>query len=58
MMAARLGEVLYWVFFILAALVLLMVWNGGRLADPGLEILIAVLLWALGYACRYVLAGR
>jgi hypothetical protein len=70
-MAARLGNVLYWLGCGLAFLGLVisacawLVWYGGRSADPNFELGLAIIpltaaiiLWVFGRAARYVLAGR
>lgn len=63
-MAARLGDVLYWAF---AALAALLVGLGGFLAfaEPrnaaalfSICAVAAVAVWLTGRACRYVLAAR
>jgi hypothetical protein len=67
-MAARLGNVLYWVGCIAAAFVLALfglMWATGFLGgDPETPIfygviaaIIAAICWGVGRACRYVLAG-
>ena len=64
-MAARLGNVLYWVFSLIALLVALDVaywffsgqstWSNEDLFYFGV---LVVVLWLIGRTCRYVLAGR
>ena len=69
-MAARLNNVLYWSFSGLALLVIAFVGylaiddtKRGVAASNDLwalvfAVLVAVVLWLIGRACRYVLAGR
>ena len=70
LMAARFGDVLYWAFSGLAFIVIAFVVYGvtddlrrGVAMDGDawflfLAFSLAVLLWLLGRACRYVLSGR
>jgi hypothetical protein len=59
-MAARLGDVLYWLGCVVATA------TGGLAAyaltfpggEPSVIAIIAGSIWLLGRACRYVLAGR
>ena len=62
----RLGNVLYWIGCIIAALIVgvataLYVNEGSTRSDDlptvGFLILIATIVWTIGRACRYVLAG-
>jgi hypothetical protein len=62
---ARLGDVLYWIGCVLAAIVV--VWGavfcfaGDRADDPYLFSLVAVAafsIWVIGRACRYILSGK
>jgi hypothetical protein len=67
-MAARLGNVLYWIGCIVAALILL--YDGVLLSleeptqlarDFSVFVFIAIaalVVWLIGRACRYVLSGR
>ena len=60
-MAARLGQVLYYFFATLAVLVAFVVF--GILRNPGwslmvISLILLVVLYAIGSACRYVLAIR
>jgi hypothetical protein len=62
-MAARLGEVIYWAASLFAALIFIDVVYGALFGsgrpDPlfrGSAIFVAILIWFLGLACRYVLA--
>jgi hypothetical protein len=62
-MLARLGDVLYWVGCLLAALLVaaaIAYYNFGNIKLFELLILIglAVIVWMISRACRYVLAGR
>jgi hypothetical protein len=62
-MLARLGEVLYWAGCLLAALLVaaaIAYYNFEDIKLVELLILIglAVIVWMIGRACRYVLAGR
>lgn len=70
-MAARLGNVLYWLGCGLAVLALVistiawLVWYGGASGDPSFQLgfaivflIIAIILWVFGRAARYVLVGR
>jgi hypothetical protein len=62
-MAARLGNVLYWTATTIAVLLALLAARlyefGGSepLAIWGV-IIVAALVWLIGRACRYILAGR
>jgi len=63
-MAARLGIILYWLgcivaAFIVSAAIAFYVTEGSAddLPAVGFLILIAAIVWAIGRACRYVLAG-
>jgi hypothetical protein len=64
-MAARFGEVLYWLGVIIAALLAALaavgfIWGTGT-TEPFAEIvalIMAGIVWLIGRACRYVLAGR
>jgi hypothetical protein len=62
---ARLGDVLYWIGCVFAAIVV--VWGvvfcfrGDRADDPYLLSLVAVAafaIWVIGRACRYILSGK
>jgi formate/nitrite transporter FocA (FNT family) len=62
---AKLGNVLYWLGCIIAALIVgvaiaLYVNEGSARSDDlpkvGFLILIAAIVWAIGHACRFVLA--
>ena len=64
---AKLGNVLYWLGRTIAALIVgvaiaLYVNEGSARSDDlpkvGFLILIAAIVWAIGHACRYALAGR
>ena len=62
-MLARLGDVLYWVGCLLAVLLVaaaIAYYNFEDIKLVELLILIglAVIVWMIGRACRYVLAGR
>jgi len=66
-MAARLGDVIYWLGCIVAALLLVVAaaeWLGeGQYRSDGLTVCLAigvsaVIPWLVGRAFRYVLAGR
>jgi hypothetical protein len=62
-MLARLGDVLYWAGCLLAVLLVaaaIAYYNFGDIKLFELLILIglAVIVWMIGRACRYVLAGR
>jgi hypothetical protein len=65
-MAARLGGVLYWFACIVAAAIcfsaLYMAVTGPNPADNWdfllFVFIVGVVVWAIGRACRYVLAGR
>jgi hypothetical protein len=61
----RLGEILYWLATIIA--VLIVVWVVGNYVFnidraypviPILPLVLAGAIWLVGWACRYVLAGR
>ena len=65
-MLARLGNVLYWLGCIVAALLVIggfALWfSEGRYRPDGYNVLIgfgvvAFVVWLIGRACRYVLAG-
>lgn len=62
-MISRLGDVLYWGFSGLAAIIVIgILWgwadNSINAAIFGVLSALAALSWLLGRACRYVLAGR
>ena len=61
-MAARLGNVAYWIATTiavpLALLGLAALFTGGRLGLAALFIILANLTWLLGSAIRYVLGGK
>ena len=62
-MLARLGEVLYWVGCLLAVLLVaaaIAYYNFEyiKLAELLILIGLAVIVWMISRACRYVLAGR
>jgi hypothetical protein len=64
-MLARLGDVLYWagcllgILLVVAAVALYNVGTGGdKVVIPPILIGFAVVVWLIGRACRYVLAGR
>jgi hypothetical protein len=64
-MAARLGEVLYWGASVIAGLLMIgaafaMVFGMGddRFLMVGFVTVFAIIVWLVGRACRYVLAGR
>ena len=60
-MLARLGNVLYWAACLLTLVPLLafgwMAFDNGGIVPFVIGILIAGLIWLVGRACRYVLAG-
>jgi hypothetical protein len=59
-MSARLGNVLYWASCIIAGLPLYATWIDGNFNNAGLVMFsaaISVVIWLIGRACRYVLAG-
>jgi hypothetical protein len=61
-MMTRLGEVIYWVCVGIAGLIIAFVWltQWSHLTTIGLLAFTipAILVWAFGRACLYVLAGR
>jgi len=64
-MVARLGDVLYWaasgVAALLAAFVLMVFMLADGKGEPIFQVLgvvIAGIIWLIGRACRYVLAGK
>jgi hypothetical protein len=64
-MLARLGDVLYWtgwllsILLVVAAVAFYILGSGGdKVVIPPLLIGLAVVVWLIGRACRYVLAGR
>jgi len=65
-MLPRLGNVLYWLGCILAALIMaaaIVVWFGGAQYRPNGWVIIfefvvfALVVWLIGRMCRYVLSG-
>lgn len=63
-MAARFGHVLYWAASLIAALMIgtaafAVIANGVAINDAGIlaTVFYAVIIWLIGLACRYVLAG-
>jgi hypothetical protein len=65
-MAERLGHVLYWAGCVLAALAIgvgaflsfAMVQRSDSIFVLVVATVVAILIWLLGRACRYVLAGK
>ena len=62
-MLARLGDVLYWagcllVVLLVAAAIAYYNFEYIKLAELLIVIGLAVIVWMIGRACRYVLAGR
>lgn len=62
-MAARLGQVFYWAGCVVAAVILLLglptIFNPDGPGFPILSALVvAFVIWLIGRACLYVLAGR
>jgi hypothetical protein len=66
-MAARIGNVLYWLGCILAGLITLLA-VGMYLAEQhnkneallvsGFVLIFALVSWSVGWACRYILSGK
>jgi len=64
-MAARLGDVLYWASTLVACLMAVLIayavlfgTGQGDLMVQGLVLFVAAIIWLIGRAARYVLAGR
>jgi hypothetical protein len=65
-MTARLGNVIYWAFSIIAVAILafsalfaVLTWGErGQIVIAGMIAFMAALAWLFGRACRYVLAGQ
>lgn len=64
-MVARLGDVLYWLGCIIAGLfgiliLISLIWGTGTTEPFGVILfgVAAVIIWTIGRACRYVMAGR
>lgn len=66
-MLARLGNVLYWLGCIVAVLIaaagFMPYWSEGYARKDGVgvtiaSVVIALIAWVVGRACRYVLAGK
>lgn len=67
-MAARLGNVLYWAFWLIAVGSCYLMYNILDHPNPELHqspytadiasFVVLVIIWAFGWTCRYILTGR